>query len=225
MTADLPSSGPDREIFVRALRDFSDRCDLPDLNPACPFYEDGPERPVCAEQCMDLLSDHPAAPTGIEIIPGMRAMQIQRRPRRRLLDAKPFDSREQFIDDSTKPIGERRPSALLHALRLGFVDPGTTGAADLELIVDELRRRGIQADRIVRTIIAHDAARFLATVAMFPILLGSADPTQGDPHVLEFERHEDRLRTWRPLLLGKDLSAPEWHEEATRKGKIGRAHV
>jgi len=53
----LPPSGPAKEIFVRALREFSDSCQPPALKPTCPFStETHPGVRGCGEECMDLLA-------------------------------------------------------------------------------------------------------------------------------------------------------------------------
>jgi hypothetical protein len=55
----LPSSGPERVIFLRALQQFSDECQPPELQPLCPFsVELVDEGRGCAEECMDILAEH-----------------------------------------------------------------------------------------------------------------------------------------------------------------------
>lgn len=73
----LPENQQDREIFLVALRDFSDRCRAPELTAECPFsvdIEDGLRG--CGEECQDLLSRYVRLPTRGEVqLPGteMRA--------------------------------------------------------------------------------------------------------------------------------------------------------
>ena len=55
----LPSEGAQREIFLVALKQFSDSCSAPDLIPDCPFSVDLPGGGRgCGEECEDLLSEH-----------------------------------------------------------------------------------------------------------------------------------------------------------------------
>jgi hypothetical protein len=53
----LPSAGLERVIFLRALQQFSDECETPELQPECPFSVDLPSGGRgCGEECMDLLA-------------------------------------------------------------------------------------------------------------------------------------------------------------------------
>jgi hypothetical protein len=55
----LPSSGPERVIFLRALQQFSDECEPPELQPLCPFSVDLADGGRgCAEECMDILAKY-----------------------------------------------------------------------------------------------------------------------------------------------------------------------
>jgi hypothetical protein len=69
MTDPLPAAGPERLIFVRALREFSNNCLPPHLEPRCPFFRVGPDGPYCFEECMDLLAVYePEGPSDTSLV-------------------------------------------------------------------------------------------------------------------------------------------------------------
>lgn len=60
MSAPLPSGGPERTLFLRALREYSTSCTPPELTPGCPFFRVDPTiGPWCREECMDVLGRYP----------------------------------------------------------------------------------------------------------------------------------------------------------------------
>lgn len=64
----LPSEGPEREIFLVALQQFSDRCDAPNLIAACPFSVDLPTGGRgCGEECEQLLDAHGRPSTSAQV--------------------------------------------------------------------------------------------------------------------------------------------------------------
>ena len=57
MSTALPDSGPEREIFIAALRNYSDTCEAPLLQPDCPFATlTDPDTRGCGEECIDLFA-------------------------------------------------------------------------------------------------------------------------------------------------------------------------
>src|SRR5437870_2956965 len=114
--APLPESGPERAIFIRSLRAFSDNCSPPTLTPTCPFYRNDHTGAWCLEECMDLLATHAGdADDGVPL--GFALMAHRRRPRARRSSsavAKPFDAREIWAEDRVHPVRLWRPSSLLH---------------------------------------------------------------------------------------------------------------
>lgn len=55
--AGLPQDPREREIFLRALRQYSDNCEPPELTPDCPYSVTvGPGLWGCGNECMDLLA-------------------------------------------------------------------------------------------------------------------------------------------------------------------------
>lgn len=96
----LPSEGAERTIFIRALQQFSDDCQPPDLHAHCPFSVDVPTGGRgCAEECMDILAkygDPFSLSEAIDLGNGIAA--LRRRPKSRPrrgpeAGSRPFDAR------------------------------------------------------------------------------------------------------------------------------------
>ena len=62
MSSDLPKDPRVREIFLRALREYSESCEPPGLTPGCPYSIETKDPGVmgCLEECMDLLGKYNA---------------------------------------------------------------------------------------------------------------------------------------------------------------------
>lgn len=122
MTDALPADGPLREIFLRALRDFSDNCEAPQLTPACPFsLEVGGGIRGCGEECIEILSTY-NAPPGLEddnVGGGLRF--VRRRPPRRRTGPdhglRAFDAAEIRMSDEGRPVDMRQSVSLIAELR------------------------------------------------------------------------------------------------------------
>jgi len=123
VTDDLVYDSPEgRDIFLIALREFSESCRPPELIAACPYsIETEPDVRTCGEECFDILGSNKApAPTADVVLDG--GLTIQRRvlPRpRRGLDrpTKPFDAKEVFQEDSGAGEPPRwRLAALIYGL-------------------------------------------------------------------------------------------------------------
>lgn len=161
MTAPLPSSGPEREIMIRALARFSDDCQPPELTSDCPFFQRTADGGVCGEQCKDILAsvggDRP--PVEVTLALGDLELHRRRRPRPRRGPDKtnrPFDAREAFLGDRERPRDVRSVVSLIHEVRALLSVPPPV-APDLEehryevrASFDELTRRGVDAEAIVR---------------------------------------------------------------------------
>ena len=93
----LPSAGPEREIFLRALRAYSEACTPPALTPGCPFaIEIAPGRRGCGDECLTLLAEHGAPGPVEEFAVGEFHVVRNRRPRPRHSPestARPYDAR------------------------------------------------------------------------------------------------------------------------------------
>src|ERR1017187_4427562 len=118
----MPSSGPEQEIFLRALREYSEQCRPPMLTAGCPFAHDLPGGiRGCLEECMTLLAEYQAPPPIDEITFGNSLALRPRLPRARrgpLPKSKPFDAAEIYHTDSQlADITHWRITALLEALK------------------------------------------------------------------------------------------------------------
>ena len=123
MASELPEEPREREILLRALRDYSERCEPPGLTPDCPFSDETSESGVraCGEECMDLLGKHNAPPPSEQIDLGQGlSIRLPRRPRarrKRYATAKPYDAREIYLQDKASGRPHRwRLAAILYEL-------------------------------------------------------------------------------------------------------------
>ena len=130
MGFELPSNEEERELFLRALREYSENCEPPELTPGCPYsVQTTPGVRGCGEECMDLLGKHGAPdPSEVVDLDGVISIHRSRRPRaRRTSDkaTKAFDAREIFLHDqaSDEPFARWRLSAILCALIEGVKTP------------------------------------------------------------------------------------------------------
>ncbi len=122
MSTDLPEDPNEREILLRALRDYSENCAPPRLTARCPFSIDTePGVRACREECMDLLGryDAPRPSEEVDVGEGITVRRA-RRPRSRRPpnpSAKAFDAREIYLDDRGRGDPSRwRLAAVLHGL-------------------------------------------------------------------------------------------------------------
>jgi hypothetical protein len=151
----LPSSGPERVIFLRALQQFSDECEPPELQPLCPFSVDlvGGGR-GCAEECMDILAEHGDPRTlraGVDLGNGIVA---ERRPVRKFrprrgpeAGSRPFDAQGTMVldRDSGRPVATWSTISLIKVLEQELsrspVDAEPSRSTRIEDCSRELERR------------------------------------------------------------------------------------
>ena len=103
-TEPLAQDDDERDVFLRALRDYSESCEPIILHSGCPFAVDtAPGVRGCAEECMDILGRHEAPrPLEERDLGGGLTVRRARRPRARRkpgLESKAFDARELFLED------------------------------------------------------------------------------------------------------------------------------
>lgn len=119
---ELPADPREQEIFLRALRHYSDSCQPPELIAECPFsVDEGPGQRGCGEECMDLLAAHNAPPSTEEIKLGNGISFIRNvRPRSRRVHPshmRAYDAREVYLTDkATKPLQRWSLASVLQAL-------------------------------------------------------------------------------------------------------------
>lgn len=132
MDVELPNDPQVRELFLRALREYSESCEPPALTPDCPFsVSTEPGVRGCGEECMDILGATGAPPPSFEVDLGDGiSIRKRRSPRaRRPLNpnSRPYDAKEVFLaDQEAGPPSTWRIAAVLH----GLVDLITSPPSD-----------------------------------------------------------------------------------------------
>ena len=98
---ELSDDPREREIFLRALRYYSDSCEPPELHAECPFSVDqGPGQRGCGEECLDLLATHNAPSVTEELGNDISIVRsVRPRARRSHLSHKAYDAREVYLTD------------------------------------------------------------------------------------------------------------------------------
>ena len=160
MSTELPQDPKEREMLLRALRDYSERCEPPELTPDCPFsVETEPGVRGCGEECMDLLGRHDAPRPSEEIDVGdglsFRRARLPRARRPRHPAAKAFDAREIYLDDKASgPPSRWRLPAILHGLIEVLQTPPPTDAeesidrrAHIAELLSHTTNRGLDFER------------------------------------------------------------------------------
>lgn len=158
MTQESPEAKKSRLLY-RALAQYSNACEAPELTPSCPFYTLGRDGvPVCAEECKDILSDELAPvlmPDALDLGGGLQAIPRARPRRPPAEDRRPFDAKAIYLHEKSRDIETWSMTSLLVGLKQQFawhkadqddpVDP-----ARVELIKSELARRNIDFETTVR---------------------------------------------------------------------------
>ena len=158
-----PPQGPEREIFLVALKRMSEQCTAPNLLEECPFSVDIPQGGRgCGEECVKLLKDHGHVPGQEVDISGGAGLSAHRRPSPYvgsvdLTEERAFDAKEIFYRESTRDVPARwNTIALVFAVREALTKgPGlfmneVQVQFDLQACFDELARRGIDALELAR---------------------------------------------------------------------------
>jgi hypothetical protein len=207
VTKPLPSDGPDREIFLRALREYSENCQPPMLTVGCPFAYDlrGGGR-GCLEECITLLAEHQAPPPVDEIRVGGNLALRPRIPRpRRGIAARPrpFDAAEDYYTDSRlADYAQWRITSLLEALRRLVIWVDVTDSSErsarLEEVRGEIGRRGLDSERIIRNGLARPIAMTIMAKAIISQVIGEIDTDNPAAR---------RIKPWVPVL-GLDSLMP-----------------
>ena len=168
-------SGADRQIFIQALRAYSDSCELPLLTPMCPFYERTSQGPSCGEQCHDLLAAHqPDGPQRLKLVFG-DGIELVERPRRHRKGpeptARPFDAGAIYMHDRHLPTDSRHTVSLIKDLEDNLRQP-PSHSDDLDersylvkAYVQELTRRGFAYEELFRLAVAIVSASMVAYMA------------------------------------------------------------
>ena len=149
-------------IFLRALQQFSDECETPELQPECPFSIDLPGGGRgCGEECMDLLAQFGNSYNrggGVDLGHGIVARRRRQfRPRRGPEPgSRPFDAQAALArdKDSGRPIAAWTTVSLMTVLfdELSHspVDAEEQRTAHIEGSWEELESRGHNVEGYVR---------------------------------------------------------------------------
>lgn len=163
-------SNKENELVLRALREYSESCEPPELIPECPFSVTiAPNERGCLEECMDLLGKHeaPRPRRTVTIESGIQVrLPIRPRSRRARDPVRPFDAKEIFLQDSSRTaLMSWRLPALLYCLRESVIyPPDSSHATNLSLphtseVISSLERRGLDFDNIVEPSLRDYAGR------------------------------------------------------------------
>lgn len=217
MMPPLPSEGPAREIFLRALRHFSDTCEEPALHPQCPYAvaTSTPGVRGCDEECLKLTAEYgvPATTRGVVELADGIGLRL-RRPRARRdppATIKPFDAREIYMQDRETPIGESwHIASVLMALLAELDLPPVLRKPDSEqrigLLLHELAKRGVDDERAVRFGMSREIARHIFSTVLIPVLVASADPVGGLAEQHRPLLDDPTIDRWGRLLYQDDQS-------------------
>ncbi len=177
----LPPSGPEREVLLRALREYSEYCEPPRLTSDCPFSVDiDPNMRGCGEECMDILGRYHAPPPSGEVeITDQISVRRVRRPRARRgpipsAPARPFDAKEVYLRDaSTTDLARWSLPGLLYRLKEVLASPPPKDESELGERETEVKRlialveaRGVPFDDEVRRYTARHTAAALIALAI-----------------------------------------------------------
>ena len=184
----LPDSGSEREIFLQALRLFSDECEPPDLIAECPFSIDLPGGGRgCGEECLELLGRFNVSRSigGVPLGSSEVTAHSMGRPRRSKSSAnslKPFDAAESFYRDSDDSDRSTWGTiSLLFALKSMYLptqesllDPDRS--EKLAAAATELRRRRIEVDELLRCGLRSRLSHTLSLATVIPDLVAAQPP-------------------------------------------------
>lgn len=237
----LPDSGPEREIFLRALRRFSDQCEPPELIRECPFSIDLPGGGRgCGEECLELLDRYEVPPPAGQVPVGsgdMAAHSIgpprrpQSHPARRA-----FDAAEHFYRDSVGPDRSRwHTTSLFYELCQTYVakpasllDPQRSGKLTAD--TDELRRRAFDVDALLRLGLGTQLAISLATAVVTPGLIAAQRSRSGQHDAPNGARYPEPPAEWTKLFdkfledpRTEDLQPPNADEFAVARYRMSVA--
>jgi hypothetical protein len=190
----LPSSGPERAIFLRALQQFSDECEPPELQPLCPFsveLADGGRG--CAEECMDILAEHGGPRSLREGVDLGNGIVAERRPVRQFrprrgpeAGSRPFDARATMVRDrdSGRPVATWSTISLMKVLEDELshspVDANPERNARIASCWQELERRGHDVQGYVRWGIGRFVATSVAIATVLPDLEDADEDEETD---------------------------------------------
>jgi hypothetical protein len=160
----LPSTGPERKIFLAALRTFSDTCEPPQtLHSDCPYAISFNGQRRCGEECSDLLAEHDDPISNIGFVLGDGINAIPRGPRRLRSGPSPsdtpFDASKILAREISLPDSQKSMTSLLAGLisncvtnHLSEVKQSSITSSSFSILF-ELDHRGIDTLELISEII------------------------------------------------------------------------
>jgi hypothetical protein len=226
MTEPLPGGGPEREILVRALRAYSDSCVPGALHPECPFSVQTSDGLGCGDECLDILSrvGEPPPPVILDLGHGYGLVPRERHRTRQgpPTGATGFDAEEINREERGQPISRWSPTTLLMQLldQLAEPTPPSAPGADerrsqLQAMMSELYRRGIDTDALLRDVLIPSVARLPVAWAMVQLVAGDRMPADWS---------YARRSGWTPLLAGRNTfqEAKDYFDNLRSQGIPGQ---
>ncbi|MCU1437959.1 MAG: hypothetical protein JWP66_1046 [Naasia sp.] len=178
---ELAASGPEREIFLRALREYQEGCEAPALRPECPFSVlIEPGQRGCDEECVTLLAEHDAPPPHEQVAIGSGLALTRRIPRARRGPAatdRPYDPSEEYFSDegSGRPMHEWSTVSLMILVKenvsTGFMARSLGAPGAVRAAIEELQLRGVDADRFLRLGLGQHIADGLLISLVFSVMV------------------------------------------------------
>lgn len=190
-------------ILLDALVSYGDSCTLPDLTPSCPYYENLDGVPSCDEQCRVLLARWGGNPRPIEShSQGGLVLTGRAIPRVAASGHNPFDAGERYLRDRGLPLAEQSTGSLLLGLESAMTampHPERLESIAQALDVwDELERRGLPVEAVVRAGILPTLATHIAALITIPYVNLHGDLFEASDEMLE--RLNSLIEPWQQVL-------------------------
>jgi hypothetical protein len=192
-----------KHIVLDALVSYSDACTLPNLTPSCPYYEDIDGVPSCNEECRSLLAEWggPVRPVETHREGGL-VLTGRAIPRSAASGMTSFDATERYLRDRGLPLPQQSTGSLLLGLEAAMIAmphpermQSMTQALDLW---DELDRRGLPVEAVVRAGILPTLATHLAALTTIPYISVRGDLHEASAEMLD--RLQSLIEPWQRLL-------------------------
>jgi len=206
VTDDLAYDSPDgRELFLIALREFSESCRPPELIAACPFsIETEAGVRSCGEECFDILgANNAGAPITDVVLDGGLTVQRRVLPRSRRGSvglSRPFDAKEIFQEDSGAGEPPRwRLAALIYGLDdlVTTAPPVDSDSAQIRLsritdLIELIEARGLDVEKHLEHSLRRRTVPVLMGALRHPVLRQEpAEFANGDEWVDLLDLGED----------------------------------
>ena len=187
------------EIFLRALRDYSESCEPPNLKHDCPFaIEISPGLRGCGEECMDILGRY-GAPRPLDTTVGANDIAIRRarrpRPRHSAMRESPaFDARAAYLSESERsPRQQWSMQSLLYRLKelvqtppWTFSETNESRSEQILNILHLLNARGLDLNRHLDS-----AIRLQVRMSLFSLIA---------PSQVAKNQHSEEVEAWRKYI-------------------------